>query len=187
MRIGTQFEAEDVSHERAPLHYRKEAGDYMHRLVDLTGPSLQEPTADQFILRAPVKEDLLSPGSASLQVTSFFVDAQKVVADFTVSKPGFVRIPFGWFPWHTIRLDGGRATAYPDAMNMICRSRRCSGLSSPPGRSVDLACAKDRCLDHRSRASWCLLPSLRQTETFGEGKSARAARIGHFLLHTSLL
>ena len=113
------FEADDVSHARAPLNYREKAGDYMHRLVDLMGPSLQEPVAGQFILRVPVNEDLSSPGSASFQVSSFFVDAQKVIADFTVTKPGFVRIPFGWFPWHAIRLDGGPATAYPDAMNMI--------------------------------------------------------------------
>ena len=56
------FESEDVSHDRAPLHYRKEAGDYLHELVDLTGPSLQQPTANQFILRSPVNEDLSSPG-----------------------------------------------------------------------------------------------------------------------------
>ncbi len=116
----TEFEKEDVSHERAPLRYREKAGQYMLALVDLTGPSLQEPTANQFVLRVPVSQDLTSPGSASLQVTSFLVDSQKVVADFIVSKPGFVRIPFGWFPWHTITLDGAAATAYPDAMNMIC-------------------------------------------------------------------
>ncbi|MGA2764940.1 MAG: hypothetical protein ABSG17_16445 [Spirochaetia bacterium] len=113
------FESEDVSHDRAPLHYRKEAGDYLHQLVDLTGPSLQQPTANQFILGSPVNEDLSSPGPASLEVASFFVDAQKVEANFMTSKPGFVRIPFGWFEWDTIRLDGARATAYPDAMNMI--------------------------------------------------------------------
>ena len=115
-----QFEAEDVSHDRAPLHYRQKAGEYMHRLVELMGPSLDKPVAERFILRAPVTEDLTSPGPASLNVTSFFVDAQKVVADFTTSKPGFIRIPFGWFPWHTIRLDGAKAVAYPDVMNMIC-------------------------------------------------------------------
>jgi hypothetical protein len=115
-----QFEAEDVSHDRAPLHYRNRAGDYLHRLVALMAPSLQEPTAEQFVLRVPVNQDMSSPGPASLQVTSLFVDAQKVVADFITTRPGFVRIPFGWFPWHTIRLDGAPATAYPDAMNMIC-------------------------------------------------------------------
>ena len=120
-----KFEAEDVSHDRAPLHYRQKAGEYMHRLVELMGPSLDKPVAERFILRAPVTEDLTSPGPASLNVTSlnvtsFFVDAQKVVADFTTSEPGFIRIPFGWFPWHTIRLDGAKAVAYPDVMNMIC-------------------------------------------------------------------
>ena len=114
------FEADDVSHERAPLHYRLQAGDYLHKLVDLTGPSLDRPIADQFIMRVPITEDLTSPGPASLEVSSFFVDAQKVVADFTTDKPGFIRIPFGWFPWHTIRLDGAPAVAYPDVMNMIC-------------------------------------------------------------------
>ena len=115
-----QFEAEDVSHDRAPLHYRQKAGDYMHRLVDLFKPSLERPVADRFVLRAPVTERFASPGSASLNVTSFFVDAQKVVADFTTTKSGFIRVPFGWFPWHTIRLDGSKAVAYPDVMNMIC-------------------------------------------------------------------
>ncbi|HUI72865.1 MAG TPA: hypothetical protein VL354_20250 [Spirochaetia bacterium] len=115
-----EFEADDVSHDRAPLRYRAKAGDYFHDLTNRIGPSLAQPTADQFILRVPENEDMSSPGKASLQVTSFFVDAQKVVADFTVSKPGFVRIPFGWFPWHTIQLDGVKATAYPDIMNMIC-------------------------------------------------------------------
>jgi len=120
LQYQQQFEAEDVSHDRAPLHYRQKAGDYMHRLVELVKPSLEEPVADRFVLRAPVTEDLASPGLASLNVTSFFVDAQKVVADFTIGKPGFIRIPFGWFPWHTIRLDGAKAVAYPDVMNMIC-------------------------------------------------------------------
>lgn len=114
-----RFEADDVSHARAPLNYRKDAGDYMHALVDLTGPSMDQPLADQFVLRAPVSEDLSSPGPASLQVSSFGVDAQKVVAEFATSTPGFVRIPFGWFRWHTVRLDGAPATFYPDAMNMI--------------------------------------------------------------------
>jgi hypothetical protein len=114
-----QFESDDVSHERAPLHYREKAGDYMHALVGLTGPSLQAPIAEQFVLRAPVRQDLSTPGPSTLQVSSFSIDAQKVVADFTVSKPGFVRIPFAWFPWHKIVLDKYPATAYPDAMNMI--------------------------------------------------------------------
>ncbi len=114
-----QFESDDVSHSRAPLRYRQKAGDYMHRLVALIKPSLTQPVADQFILKEPVAVDLASPGQASLTVSSFFVDAQKVIVDFTTTRPGFIRIPFGWFGWDTIRLDGARAAAYPDIMNMI--------------------------------------------------------------------
>jgi hypothetical protein len=120
LRYRQQFEADDVSHARAPLHYRIEAGNYLLRLVDLISPSLSEPIANQFILRVPVSDQFDAPGPASLTVTSFFVDAQKVVADFSITTPGFIRIPFGWFPWHTILLDGKKAVAYPDIMNMIC-------------------------------------------------------------------
>ena len=62
-----QFEAEDVSHDRAPLHYRQKAGEYMHRLVALMGPSLDKPVAERFILRAPVTEDLDLPWPGFLE------------------------------------------------------------------------------------------------------------------------
>lgn len=114
------FEADDQSHEHPPLRNREQAVAYIHRLVELIAPSLQQPTAERFILRVPVDDDRRTPGPGSLQVNSFFVDAQKVIADFSVNKPGYVRIPFGWFPWHRITLDGAPAVAYPDAMNMIC-------------------------------------------------------------------
>ena len=180
LAYSAQFEADDVSHARAPLRYREKAGDYMHRLVDLMGPSLQEPVAGRFILRAPVNEDLRSPGSASLQVSSFSVDSQKVTADFTVSRSGFVRIPFGWFPWHAIWLDGRPATAYPDAMNMIVVRVDAPGshhLQVGPSISP----AKGPGPGSQESASWCLSLSLRPRRPFGgENPRGRAHKVTSF-------
>jgi hypothetical protein len=114
-----RFESDNVSHNRAPFKYRAYAGEYLSRLTSRIGPDLDTGTASQFILRSGPSDYRPSAGTPSVDLRRYSVDAQKVDMEFAVDRPGFVRVPFAYFPWHHVTLNGAKTKFYPDIMNMI--------------------------------------------------------------------
>ncbi len=55
-----------------------------------------------------------------MTVSRYQVDSQKVVLDFSVDRKGFIAVPFGYFWYHRVLLDGSPATFYPTVENTIC-------------------------------------------------------------------
>jgi hypothetical protein len=119
LQARSRFESDNVSHERAPFKYREYAGEYLSRLTSLIDPDLDRGTAGQFILMSGASEYKPSAGTPSVDLRRYGLDAQKVDLEFAVDRPGFIRIPFAYFPWHRVTLNGAVAKFYPDIMNMI--------------------------------------------------------------------
>lgn len=114
------FESDDVSHSRAPFKKRPDADAYLGAVVEATGLDPRTANARQFLLRAGHGENLGEPGTAAVKVSRFAVDSQKVVVDFSIDRIGFVAVPFGYFKWQKVLLDGRPVAFQPTVMNTIC-------------------------------------------------------------------
>jgi hypothetical protein len=114
------FEADDISHNRAPFHTRPDADAYLRAVVAAIGLDPRTASAKQFLLRSGMGEMLADPGPAAVAVSRYQVDSQKVQIDFSIDKRGFVAVPFGYFKYHRVMLDGQPATFFPTVINTIC-------------------------------------------------------------------
>jgi hypothetical protein len=114
------FESDDPSHNRAPFRKRPAADAYLRAVVAATGLDPVTANARQFLVRSGSGEDLGGAGPAHVSVTRFHVDSQKVVLDFAVDRKGFIAVPFGYFPWHKVLLDGKPVKFLPTVENTIC-------------------------------------------------------------------
>jgi hypothetical protein len=117
------FEHDDVTHASAPFHYRPLAGSYVKALIGLMNPDLANGNAAEFVLRRGSSQTMpTTPGPATLTVQNYTVDSERVEIDFTLDKPGFVAVPFGYFSYAKVLLDGRLHTFEPTAFNTICLS-----------------------------------------------------------------
>ena len=127
------FESDDLSHARAPFKTRPIADSYLRAVIAATGLDLETANAKQFLLRAGPGETLGDEGSgassggggaagapARVIVSRYQVDSQRVALDFSVDRKGFIAVPFGYFWYHRVLLDGSPATFYPTVENTIC-------------------------------------------------------------------
>ncbi|NNM53969.1 MAG: hypothetical protein HKM05_04515 [Spirochaetales bacterium] len=114
------FEKDNVSHNRAPFHQRPLAASYVSALIQLMNPDLTNGTATEFVLRKGATQDSGSTGPATLTVQKYTVDSERVELDFTVDKAGFAAVPFGYFGYEKVLLDGHPVTFEPTAFNTIC-------------------------------------------------------------------
>jgi hypothetical protein len=114
------FESDDLSHNRAPFKKRPDADAYLRAIVAATGLDPVTANARQFLIRSGSGEDLGGGSPANVSVTRFDVDSQKVVLDFAVDRKGFIAVPFGYFRWHKVLLDGKPAKFLPTVENTIC-------------------------------------------------------------------
>src|SRR5208283_4714746 len=116
------FEADDVSHNRAPFHTRPAADAYLRAVVEATGLDPKTANARQFLLRSGSSETVGStgPGPAHVAVNRYDVDSQHVQIDFSVDRAGFIAVPFGYFPYHHVLLDGQQTAFLPTIENTIC-------------------------------------------------------------------
>jgi len=127
------FESDDVSHNRAPFKRRPAADAFLRAVVAATGLDPRTANAARFLIRSGRGEDLGASGPAIVKVTRFGVDSQKVVLDFTVDKKGFVAVPFGYFWWHKVFLDGRPAPFLATVQNTVCVR-----IDEPGGHSLTI-------------------------------------------------
>ncbi len=120
LKLRAAFESDDVSHNRAPFRKRPVADAYLRAVVEATGLDPHTANAMRFLVRNGPGADLGASGPASVTVSRFDVDSQKVVIDFSVDRKGFVAVPFGYFWWHKVLLDGRPALFQPTVENTIC-------------------------------------------------------------------
>ena len=83
-------------------------------------PDLTTGTATEFVLRKGATQDSGSTGPAQLTVQKYTVDSERVELDFTVDKVGFAAVPFAYFGYEKVLLDGRPVTFEPTAFNTIC-------------------------------------------------------------------
>ncbi len=120
LKLRAAFESDDVSHNRAPFRTRPVADAYLRAVVAATGLDPRTANAARFLIRSGRGEDLGASGPANVKVDRFDVDSQKVALDFTVDRRGFVAVPFGYFWWQKVRLDGRPAAFQPTVENTLC-------------------------------------------------------------------
>jgi len=114
------FESDDASHNRAPFRKRPVADAYLRAVVAATELDPRTANARRFLIRTGKGEDLGASGPARVEVSRFRVDSQRVDLEFSVDRKGFVAVPFGYFRWHTVLLDGRPAHFLATVENTIC-------------------------------------------------------------------
>jgi 6-pyruvoyl-tetrahydropterin synthase related domain len=93
-------------------------------LLDKMNIDLERGTADCLIVR----EGTLPPngsgesGEIEFEVKSFSVDIDTVEIRYAAEAPGYGRVPFSYFPYLDVRLDGREAPFVPSAMHAIVMS-----------------------------------------------------------------
>lgn len=119
LRRRGAFESDDVSHSRAPFRKRPQADAYLRAVVEATGLDPRTSNARQILIRSGAGEDSGTSGPAKVMVSRFEVGSQRVVIDFSVDRKGFVAVPFGYFAWQKVLLDGRPAPFMATVENTI--------------------------------------------------------------------
>lgn len=119
LQYKDRFENDDVSHSRAPFHYREYAGEYLGTIESIIQPDMERGVAQTFLVAGAAPDRRYRPAQESPKLLEYHLDSQRFLIRFTAEAAGYVRVPFAYYPFLNVRLNGEKAEFYQTVMNFI--------------------------------------------------------------------